>query len=54
MLLSPQYPIIVYFADGDVWTHDNLVALVQSLEWFDSEDPEEEATVSTRSGGGSS
>ena len=42
---EPQYPILVFFADGDVWTHDNLIDLLTALEWFDSEAPEEEATV---------
>lgn len=43
---DPQYPIQVRFADGDRWSLDNEIEVAKSIEWFDSEDPEEEAEVS--------
>lgn len=45
MMQRPQYPILVRFSDGDRWSLDNEAELGGTLEWFDSEDPEEEAEV---------
>ena len=43
---KPQYPITVLFKeDGDKWVLDNEQELGNSLEWFNSNDPEEKAEV---------
>ncbi|PRP94327.1 hypothetical protein [Enhygromyxa salina] len=41
----PLFPIHVHFSDGNHWTLDTELELTQNLEWFDSDDPEEEAEV---------
>ena len=43
---SPRFPISVTFReDGEVWVLDHIKELAMNLEWFDSNDPEEEAVV---------
>jgi len=42
---SPCYPIHIQFSDGDHWTLSDAVELAMTLEFFDSDDPEEEAEV---------
>ena len=45
---KPQYPITVRCDDDDdegPYIFDNEGELAQTLEWFDSEDPEQEATA---------
>ena len=43
---SPIYPITVTFQeDGAVWVLNNENEIANNLEWFDSRDPEEKATV---------
>ena len=47
----PEFPITVLFhEDGDKWVLDNEDQLVCNLEWFDSSDPEESATVTDNKG----
>ena len=41
----PQYPITVRFDDGEEWVLQNEAELASSLEWFDSEDPTQEAAA---------
>lgn len=42
----PEYPITVIFhEDNTEWVLYNEVEIVNNLEWFDSQDPEEYATV---------
>ena len=43
---SPRFPISVTFLeDGKVWVLDNINEIACSLEWFDSNAPEEEDLV---------
>jgi hypothetical protein len=43
---EPQYPITVLFNDdGEKWILDNEQELGNNLEWFNSNDPEENAEV---------
>ena len=42
---QPEFPITVNFEDGDAWKLENINEIAWNLEWFDSDDPEEEATV---------
>jgi hypothetical protein len=43
---QPEFPIVVTFQeDGDKWVLESADELACSLEWFDSEDPEERAVV---------
>ena len=43
---KPTYPITVTFhEDGEVWVMKSERDLAFNLEWFDSNDPEERATV---------
>ena len=43
---KPKFPVKVYFhEDGDVWELDNTDELASNLEWFDSLDPNQNATV---------
>ena len=44
--MAPEFPVTVTFQeDGDQWVFDTLEELECSLEWFDSEDPAENATT---------
>lgn len=43
---QPTFPVTVGFEeDGEEWTFDSIEEMACSLEWFDSDDPEENATV---------
>lgn len=43
---KPEYPIRVFFEDdGETWDFDNEKELASTLEWFDSEAPDEHAGV---------
>ena len=47
---KPTFPITVTFQeDGDVWVLNNEMEVANNLEWFDSRDPEEKATVIDKS-----
>jgi hypothetical protein len=44
--VQPKFPLHVKFLeDGDEWTLESVDELTSSLEWFDSDDPDERATV---------
>lgn len=46
----PTYPLTITFQeDGDVWVLNNESEVANNLEWFDSRDPEEKATVTDKS-----
>jgi hypothetical protein len=47
---SPTYPLRVAFDDGDEWVLDSPVEAACSLEWFDSDDSTEKATVTDANG----
>jgi hypothetical protein len=48
---EPEFPIRVTFhEDGDEWVLDSPEELACSLEWFDTDDPEEHASVVDRHG----
>ena len=48
---GPEFPIRVRFLDdGDLWELDDEVEAATSLEWIDSEDPEERVVVTDRRG----
>ena len=45
-MIEPVFPIVVEFLeDGTVWTLESVSEVETNLEWFDSEDPEENAVV---------
>ena len=45
-ILSPEFPIkVTFLEDGDVWIFDNEEEMACSMEWFDSDDPEEQTIV---------
>ena len=51
MNAKPEFPITVRFEeDGEEWVLDTIHEIAGSLEWFDSDDPEERATVIDRRG----
>ena len=44
--MRPQFPLRVLFhGDSDEWVLDSVEDVVTALEWFDSDDPTENATV---------
>jgi hypothetical protein len=48
---EPTFPIrVVFHEDGDEWVLGSVEELVSSLEWFDSDDPAENASVVDASG----
>ncbi len=48
---KPSFPITVTFIeDGDTWVLDTPSELECNLEWFDSRDPEENATITDSKG----
>lgn len=50
-MMRPEFPITVTFhEDGDVWVLNSIEEVASSLEWFDSEDPTQRATVTDREG----
>jgi uncharacterized protein RhaS with RHS repeats len=51
MKTSPEYPIkVIFHEDNEEWLLDNEIEVATNLEWFDSEDPEERATVTDNQG----
>lgn len=43
---KPSFPLVIVFhEDNEMWTLSNLDEVAQNLEWFDSDDPDEQATV---------
>ena len=46
MKTSPEYPIkVVFHEDNEEWILNNETEVAYNLEWFNSHDPEEQATV---------
>jgi hypothetical protein len=46
MQKQPEYPLTVTFHEsGEIWTLVDLDDAACNLEWFDSDDPEEQAVV---------
>ncbi len=49
--MKPEYPIKVLFKeDGEEWFFENKKDIAQNLEWFDSDDPSENAIVTDKNG----
>jgi len=49
--MKPSFPITVFFLeDGDKWILEDEIDIAQNLEWFNSDDPEEQAIVTDKSG----
>ncbi len=49
--MTPEFPITVTFhEDGEIWVLDSIAELACNLEWFDSDDPEENASVTDATG----
>jgi hypothetical protein len=45
-VLQAEFPIMVTFHEGgDEWVLDSIDEVACSLEWFDSDDPDENASV---------
>jgi hypothetical protein len=42
---APRFPITVRFGDGEEWVFRNEAELASSLEWFDSDDPTQDAAA---------
>lgn len=43
---GPEFPLTIsYHRDGNAWTFENADDLLSTLDWFDSEDPAERASV---------
>lgn len=43
---GPEFPLtITYHSDGNAWTFETADELLSSLDWFDSDDPAERASV---------
>jgi hypothetical protein len=44
--MKPKFPITVtFYEDGEVWILDSISELACNLEWFNSADPAEQASV---------
>ena len=44
--MKPEFPIkVVFFEDNEEWVLENEEELACSLEWFDSDDEDENAIV---------
>lgn len=44
--MKPSFPLKVIFKeDDDQWILENEIEAAQNLEWFNSDDPDEKATV---------
>lgn len=43
--MNPEFPIRVKFADGDEWVLENEDQVANNLEWFDTDDPQEDTEV---------
>ena len=51
MKTAPEYPIrVIFHEDNEEWLLNNEVEVATNLEWFDSEDPEEQTTVTDNQG----
>ncbi len=51
MKTLPEYPIrVISHEDNEAWLLNNEVEVATNLEWFDSEDPEEQVTVTDNQG----
>ncbi len=49
--MKPSYPIkIKFLEDGNEWVLADETELAQNLEWFDSNDEDENVEVSDRNG----
>lgn len=49
--MEPEFPLTVTFLDtNEEWIMDNKDDIRNELEWFDSNDPEENARVIDKSG----
>lgn len=43
---GPEFPLTIsYHSDGNAWTFETLDELLASLDWFESDDPAERASV---------
>jgi hypothetical protein len=50
-MAQPDFPIMITFhRDGDAWVLATPEELVTSVEWFDSDDPTQAATVTDARG----
>lgn len=44
--MQPKFPITVFFEEtGEEWVFADEIEAACTLEWFDSDDPEERASV---------
>jgi hypothetical protein len=51
MKTVPEYPIkVVFHEDNEEWLLNNETEVACNLEWFNSQDPDEEATVTDNQG----
>ena len=50
MTSKPEFPITVSYADDEDVVFDNPIEAAVTLEWFDSDDPEEGAAVTDSRG----
>lgn len=48
--VKPRYPVAVRFSDGEQWLLCSDHEIETTLEWFDSRDPTEDATVTDADG----
>ncbi len=49
--MKPRLPIkVLFLEDGDEWILDNEIEIATSLEWFDSDSPDENAIVTDADG----
>ena len=43
---GPEFPLTIsYHGDGNAWTFESADELLSTLDWFDSDDPAERASV---------
>jgi hypothetical protein len=43
---GPEFPLTIsYHSDGNAWTFESADELLSTLDWFDSDDPAERASV---------
>lgn len=47
---TPRYPVKVRFRDGDDWTLNDEMEIAATLEWFDSEAPDQDAVATDAAG----
>ena len=48
--MPPLFPLTVAFDDGECWVLNSESEIPGTLEWFDSDDPDEHATVTDAAG----